>query len=217
MSGKSRTLAVIVVVIVLIVSSVTVAFFSGNFGNNSPKSGINTSLSISEPPPLNKTTNVTFTFSAEYNLSNDSNLRAEIVFPPIYGDGFEWIDSQPKWRGSLMKGDEIEINGTFKSKKIGNWTIAAIVFWASNDNYSIKWGTTYDGDVHPLLNESININNARYKVMYISVSENTSYISNDPFPEYKQGGGEYPITETSPPYMAIKSITTLKSYNMLEG
>jgi hypothetical protein len=193
--------------VVIIISAGMAMFMMDN--SKPPKSDVETSLVISEPPPLNKTANVTFTFSALFNLSNDSNLRAEIVFPSIYGDGFEWIGEQPKWRGSLMKGDEIEINGTFKSAKIGNWTIAAIVFWAPSDNYSIKWGTNYDGIVYPLLNESTNVSGAISKVIYISVSETTSKICNEPFPEYKKLGVEYP--EVLPPYITIKSIIISKS------
>jgi hypothetical protein len=197
--------------VVIIISAGIAMFMMDN--SKSPKSGVVTSLVISEPPPLNKTANVTFSFSALFNLSNDSNLRAEIVFPSIYGDGFEWIGEQPKWRGSLMKGDEIKINGTFKSAKIGNWTIAAIVFWASSDNYSIKWGTNYDGVVYPLLNESTNVSGAICKVIYISVSETNSTICIEPFPEYKKIGVEYP--EVLPPFMTIKSIASSKSWNFI--
>ena len=196
MSRKSMALSVIVVVIILIVSSVVYVMITGTSGDR--KSEIEASLSISEPPPLNTTAEVTFTFSSLVNLTNTSNLRAEIVFPSVYGDGFEWVGEQPKWKGSLMKGDEIEINGTIKSTKKGNWTVAAALFFAQNENYTLAWDANYDGDISPRLNESENVSSVWYKLLYISVSDQDAYISDDPFPEYKTESEEYLETEIGP-------------------
>lgn len=147
---------------------------------------------LSEPPPLNATANITMMITPYTNLSAPFGLHAEIVFPEGYGDGFEWINGTRSWDGNLSKNVPVTLEGTIKAIKTGNWTIASYVAALGDKTDNITFSPNFDG--HLVLRNT----SGYYKCIYISVSENSAYISDTPFPEYKPSA-EQEFNETYTP------------------
>ncbi len=120
---------------------------------SAPSVPISVTLSLFPAPPLNRAAELSCVVRTVFSASN---VGVEVSLP----EGFVLVSGVLSWRGSLPEGGKTELEATIRAVKIGNWTIEA------RAGYPI--GAGYYGEVARL---------------YVSVSENSAYISPTPFPE----------------------------------
>ncbi len=193
---RTRMMAGILIVIMITGISLGVVLTQQKSAeDSSPQASVDVTFSISKPPALNETAEVSAIFTAKWDISINTTgperIAAEIILPPKYGDGFEWVGEQPRWTGKeLKKGETVELSGTIKSVKTGNWTIAALMLWITTENYTLNWNVTYDGQPYIDLKNSSVFGVDRTSMLYIEVHENSAYIHEGPFPEYRPDSDE---------------------------
>ena len=120
---------------------------------SAPSVPISVRLYLSYAPWLNRVAELTCSVTVIFQASN---LSVEITLP----EGIALVSGDLSWRGDLPEKGKIDLKAVIKAVKIGNWTIEA--------KAGCPIGEGWYSDV------------AR---IYLSVSENSAYISSNPFSE----------------------------------
>lgn len=96
----------------------TIGIFSNmlSIANASINSGIEVNLSISEPPALNETAELTLSVTTVRDVSN---ISVKIMLP----EGLEILSGDLLWQGKLAKNQKKSVHANVKAVKTGNWTI----------------------------------------------------------------------------------------------
>lgn len=123
-----------------------------------PSAPIEVGLSISNAPALNETAELTCTITAVFDAPNTT---AQITLP----DGFELVSGDLSWQGDIAPNGQESFNFSIRTVETGNWTIEA------DAGYFITEDSWYG--------------NVDY--IYISVSEETAWVSKTPFPSGDTG------------------------------
>jgi len=216
---RKKMLLVGALVSILLSASILGVLLMQDHGGGRLQPSFDVFFSISKPPALNETANISVIFTAKYDVGGDESsnystkIAVEIVLPPKYGDGFEWVGEQPRWIGKgLKKGESVELNGTIRCVKTGNWTIATQMLWITAENYSLGWNVTYDGLPYIALDRCLSVSGVDGgSTLYIEVHENSASIHDGPFPEYRPSDEEYNNISTS------HSILVDENYTMFLG
>ena len=126
-------------------------------GCTSPATDIKVDLAFSEPPVLDKLVILTesFTLRKDLHSSEPQNMTAHIYLP----DGFEKVDGDLEWAGTLIRGETKTLSVTVKSTRLGLFTV-----WA-NAGWPVK-NPSHVGGI---------------KELYINISENGATVSDTRF------------------------------------
>jgi len=134
---------------------------------SNPGSPIRIRLGISTPPSLDKTAELLAVVTCAMDASD---VEVHIILP----EGFVMTSGDPDWKGSVLHDQKVELRYTLKSVQVGDWIIEGFV------KYSFAQSFYTDRDR-----------------IYISVSENSAYISTTTFSQ-KTTTGIPPGNETKP-------------------
>jgi hypothetical protein len=113
---------------------------------------IEVDLSISNAPALNETAELTCTIASVFDAPNTT---AQITLP----DGFELVSGDLSWQGDIAPNGQESFNFSIRTVETGNWTIEADAGYFPDEN-------SWYGDTDRL---------------YVSVSEETAWVSKTPF------------------------------------
>ena len=140
--------------------------------DGSPISPMKLDLSISNPPPLGETAELTATVTyIEGEVKQNRSGVAEIILP----EGLELVSGEARWAGKVEP--EINFSVVVRSVKIGNWTIEGI-------SRTPPTGETWMGG---------------RDFIYLSVTENGSFISKKRFKEPRECPHGFNCGTSEPP------------------
>ncbi len=119
--------------------------------HNSYLGRISAELSLSEPPVLGETVEITYTFQSK----DDANNAFSWIRIP---EGFELVEGNLEWKGILIRDQTYTMKATIRAVRLGNWKLEGMttnIMDASNSA-------------------------AANKELYVSMSENGTEVSDIP-------------------------------------
>jgi len=133
--GKKRKMmiGVVVVVVGILIGSIVMWNMIEEDSEPCPEAWANITLTLSQPPKLNETANLTLTIPATGSLSAPYGLRAVIWLPK----GFIWVDGNNTWAGNITGGQDVVFGGKIKAVETGNCTIGAIFYPQTIENLTL--------------------------------------------------------------------------------
>jgi hypothetical protein len=132
-----------------------------------PMSPLMAEFTMSGKPALNRTVNITFSFSSS---EDTPNTIAEVILP----EGIEYISGNITWEGFLSENETITLKASIKAVKTGQFTLKA----SATGGYK---GSYYYGDIDYL---------------YLNVKNNTGTVT-DMKPISGDGGIEKTQTDSN--------------------
>lgn len=169
---KRGELIMLVAVIIMIAGLI---FFLGDStlrDSGAPSSPIKIDLSMSQPPSLEETAEITIflTYLTEIK-ENLPNVSMKIILP----EGLELVEGNPIWEGEIE--NNISYSIIVKSIEVGNWTI-------EGNARAPPEGETYFGG---------------RGFIYLTITENSAWINKERFREIKECPPGVNCGTTEPP------------------
>ncbi len=134
MSKKRKIMIGVIVVVGILIGSIVMWNMIEDDSEPCPEAWANITLTLSHPPKVNETVNLTLTIPATGSLSAPYGLRAVIWLPK----GFIWVDGNNTWAGNITGGQDVVFGGKIKAVETGNWTIGAIFYPQMIENLTLS-------------------------------------------------------------------------------
>lgn len=92
---------------------------------------LTTDLSISNPPALGQTAELTMTLTLGWN---PLNFSASILLP----EGLEFVSGNLSWQGEVNEDEPIQFKAVVKAVKTGTWLVRALPQQGSGDQFYLR-------------------------------------------------------------------------------